>query len=187
MEALLEEISQTTESLFLDEFPSSVRSDLESSSELWLVGVSLLRTVRTYYSVIELRLAKGYSVKVLLVDPDSPAVEIAEARSYGRPDVGRTRQEIRTTLADLCQLRAQASDRLEIRTTEDPLTYGAYMVNPDSAMGVLYLEHYPYRTQGGSRPKLVLRARDGRWYEFFREENRKRWEHAKEWKCDRSS
>jgi len=173
-EALARKVMQSHD-VFLEEFPSRLKDDFEAGREVWLVGVTLSRTIKTYYSLIERKLEEGHTIKVLLVHPEGPAIEMAETRIYGRMDVERTSKEIRSVLQDLCDLRAIAPDKLHIRTIKNPLGYGAIAINPDSSLGTLYLEHYPYKVPGGSKPKIVLQAKDGRWYEFFREEIRTLW------------
>lgn len=183
-EESLQKFTQSIDTFFLEEFPTSFKNDFEVASELWLVGVTLSRTVKTYYSDLERKLSKGDTVKVLLVSPEGAAAEMAETRVYGRSDVERTRREIRGILQDLCDLRQIAPDKLQIRTIQNPLGYGAVAVNPMLASGVLYLEHYPFKTIGGSLPKFILRAKDGRWYDFFRDEIGSLWDNGIEWKCD---
>lgn len=183
LEELSRRLTQSSDTLFLDEFPARLKDDFEAGTEIWLVGVTLSRTIKTYYTAIERKLRKGHTIKVLLVHPEGPAVEMAETRIYGRMDLKRTCGDIRNTLQDLCDLRTIAPDHLQIRTIQNPLSYGVIAINPDSPLGVLYLEHYPYKVPGGSRPKIILQAKDGRWYEFFREEIHLLWENGMDWRC----
>lgn len=182
LEELSHRLTQSSD-IFLDEFPPGLKNDFEAGAEVWLVGVTLARTIKTYYTAIERKIRKGHTIRVLLVHPEGPAVEMAETRVYGRMDLNRTRGEIRNTLQDLCDLRAVAPDKLHIRTIENPLEYGAIAINPNSPSGILYIEHYPYKVPGGSRPKFVLQAKDGKWFEFFREEIRLLWENGIDWQC----
>lgn len=91
---------------------------------------------------------------------------------------------IRDSLVSLCGLQQIAPDKLEIRTINNPLTFGAVCMNPEAASGVLYLEHFPFRTVPGAMPRFVLRASDGRWYDFFKKEIQALWDAGVEWKCD---
>lgn len=54
-------------------------------------------------------------------------------------------------------------------------------LSPQPRAGELF--RYPYKVPGGSKPKIVLQAKDGRWYEFFREEIRILWENGTDWQC----
>jgi len=177
-------LTQTADTIFLDEYPSTFRTDLEIATEVWIVGVSLTTPIRTYYSVLESKLRKGHIIRVLLVAPDSAAVEMAEARAYGRTNVERARNEIRNSLQDLCDLKRIAPDRLQIHTIEHPLGFGMFGMNPDMPTGTLYLKYYSFKTAGGPRPKIVLRARDGRWYDLFRSELHNLWDSSEEWSCE---
>ncbi len=115
--------------------------------------------------------------------PDGPAVEMAEMRAYGRPNVERARNEIRNTLLDLCELGKDARREMQIRTVQHPLGHGVIAKDPGTALGVMYVQNYPFNTEGGSRPKLVLKASDGFWYEFYKQEMYNLWSLGVEWSC----
>jgi hypothetical protein len=186
VEEVLKKLSQTPDSVFLDEFPSSLRNDIESSTSLLLAGVTLGRTTKTYYSLFERKLQRGENIRILLVNPDGGAIEMADSRAYWSIDTERLRVEIRGRLADLCHLKKIAPERIEIRTIQYPLSYGATLVNPDSSPSILYIEHYPYKVERESIPKYILRSQDGYWYNFFKAEILKLWETATEWECKQS-
>jgi len=181
---LSQKLTQTTGSIFFKELAeSNFETDFESAADLWLVGVSLTTIIKIHYSLIEKKLRAGHSIKALLVHPDGPAVEMAEMRAYGRPNVERTRNEIRNALQDLCDLGQVAPGRLEIRTIQHPLGHGVIAKDPETASGIIYIQNYPFKTEGGSRPKFVLRAKDGFWYDFFKRELYNLWENGSEWSC----
>lgn len=68
-EDLVQKLSQTAESLFVEEFPPSLKSDFLSAKELWLVGIALTTPANVYYSVMEEKLRKGHSIKILVLHP----------------------------------------------------------------------------------------------------------------------
>ncbi len=182
---LLEKLTQTSDSIFLKDFAdSNLERDFEEAAELWLVGVSLTTTIRVHYSLIEKKLHAGHKIKALLVHPDSSAVEMSEARAYGKPNTERARNEIRNTLQDLCDLNQSVPGKLEIRTTQHLPGHGVIAKDPETASGVIYVENYPFKTEGGSRPKFVLCAKDGFWYDFFKKEFYNLWENGSEWGCE---
>jgi hypothetical protein len=53
MEELLNAKTESLDSFFTDEFPPSYKTDFENSDVMWLVGVSLHRTIKTNYTVLE--------------------------------------------------------------------------------------------------------------------------------------
>jgi hypothetical protein len=172
--------------LFQNIFPDSLHADLVASEELWFVGVSLTRTIKTYYADLENHLREGHLIKVLLVHPDGAAVEMAESRVYGRSNVARAKADIHAVLEDLCRLKIIATEKMLIRTIQNPLTFGAVAVNPESLHGALYLEHYSYQMTGGSVPKFVLREAYDEWYGFFRDEMRNLWAHGADWEGEQA-
>lgn len=182
---LSQKLTQTSDTIFFKDLAeSNFEADFESATDLWLVGVSLTTIVRVHYSLIEKKLRAGYTIKALLVHPDGPAVEMAEIRAYGRPGVDRARNEIRNTLQDLCDLSQVAPGRLEIRTIQHPLGHGVIAKDPETASGIIYIQNYPFKTEGGARPKFVLRAKDGYWYDFYKKELHNLWETGSEWRCE---
>ena len=109
---------------------------------------------------------------------------MAVARNYARREVEPKSSEIRFNLQLLCDLGKISPDKLEVRTIQYPLAYGVTAVNPDTASGALYLEHYCFRTASDSLPRFVLRAEDGQWYDFFKKEIRALWDAGVGWPCD---
>ncbi len=180
---LSQKLSDRNDSFFLEEFPPSIRTDIQNAKELWIVGVSQTTQVRTYFSEIRNVVQSGGIVKVLLVDPSGIAAEMASVRVFGRANLERTRNEIQASLEDFCELRATASKRVEIRIINHPLGQGVIAINPSTASGVLYIGNYPFKTQGGSKPKFLLRTMDGRWYDFYKSELINMWDNGSPWKC----
>ena len=135
MDELLAQREQSLDDFFLEEFPPSYKTDLEAAEELWLVGVSLHRTVTANYALFERKLQQGHRLRVLLVHPDGAGLEMAVARGYTRRDVEKKRQEIRYVLDLLCDLRQGAPGRVEVRTIQHPLAYGSAGRQPRQRRG----------------------------------------------------
>jgi len=182
---LSQKLTQTSDTIFFKELTeSNFEADFESATDLWLVGVSLTTIIRVHYSTIERKLRAGHTIKALLVHPNGPAVEMAEIRAYGRPNIERAHNEIRSALQDLCDLSQAAPGKMEIRTIQHPLGHGVIAKDPETASGIIYIQNYPFKTEGGSRPKFVLCAKDGFWYDFFKKELHNLWESGSEWRCE---
>lgn len=183
LETIIQNMNQPAGRLLLESYPTDLESDVEKARELWIVGVSLYATTMKYYSSLENKLKKGCSIKILLVNPDGPSVQMAATRKYGPINVEDERIRIRTSLQRLCELRKRAEGRLEIRTLDSPLTFGAFAIDPEASGGVLYVEHYGFKTRRESVRKLVLHRKDEGWYSSIRAEIYELWEPATEWKC----
>lgn len=184
MKELTSQLNRSTNNFFLTDLPESFEKDFEEAKDIWLVGVSLTTIIRLHYSIMEKKLIKGHNIKALLVHPDGPSIEMSEMRAYGKPNIERARQEIRHSLQDLCDLKLSTSGKIEVRTIQNPLGHGTIAINPESTSGVIYIQNYPYKTEGGSRPKFVIRSSDGQWYDFFKKELDNLWNNATEWKCE---
>jgi hypothetical protein len=175
----VEQLTAAQGQLFWEKHGDDLEKDLEQAKEVWLVGVTLSRTIKTNYALFERKLARGDTIRVLLVDPKGDGTEMAAGREYGgRFDAKRLRDLIRGSLDDLERLKQKAPDKLHVRVIDNPLTFGGVAVNPNDAAGVLYLEHYSYKMPGGSVPKFALRTTDGQWYGFFRDEMQALWENG---------
>jgi len=168
----------------LEDFPSNLKSDFENAEEVWLVGVSLVHTIQHDYHVINEKLRKGHSVKVLVVDPKIDAfIEPAVRRSEKGTTIESKRDEIRKTLQMLCELRQQTSDKLQIRTIQYPLGYGAHVLHPGKSSGALYIKLYPYKLRA-AKPILVLHESEGGWYDYYLKEIRALWDDGIDWNCE---
>lgn len=184
-EGLVKQITKGSTALFQENVAATFASDLQSASEIWFVGVSLSRTVKSHYSLLENLLRKGATIRVLLVDPESSdTVSLIAKREYGeRFSDERIRSLIRGTMEDLCSLKKIAPDKLTIRVIQYPLGFGAVATNPMSSTGALYLEHYSYKMAGGSLPKFTIKPQDGQWYDFYRTEVEMLWKDGVDWQC----
>jgi len=180
LEAILQRMTGT-EGLLVINFPDDMHSNLEKSRELLVLGVSLMHTLRLSYALFEEKLRRGDIIKTLLVNPDSPACEVAAMRSYQPTDVETQRAYIRASLGALCDLQEKTSGRLEIRVLDNPLAYGGLIVDPNTSRGIMYLWYYRFKTRVVNRPKLVLRPTDGYWYESYKEEVTSLWNNAVPW------
>jgi hypothetical protein len=134
--------------------------------------------------MLEQKLRQGCRVRVLLVHPQGPGLEMAVERGYTRRDVAMKRQEIVSVLNLLEDLDVSAPGQLEVRTIQHPLSYGATAINPDNSDGALYLEHYCFRVTTESLPRYMLRTGDGRWYDFFKTELQTLWQAGQEWEAE---
>lgn len=172
----------SVESIFFEEYPENYRIDFENAKEIWLVGVTLTSTIRNNYSLIESKLRKKHFIRVLLVNPEGEALKMADMRDFARPNIERTKNEVFSSLQFLADLKQIAPDRLQIKTIHHPLGFGATAINPeDISRGTIYIQHYAFKTPGGSVPKFVVQVQDGKWYQHFKAEMENLWHSGNEW------
>ena len=181
---LKETFARSASDFFIEEFPTDIKGNFDNATEIWLVGVSLHRTINFNYERIEKKLRQGHKFKVMLVHPEGTGIEMAVSRNYARKEVATKSAIIRNVLQMLCDLQKITPNQLEIRTIQNPLSYGVIATNPNTASGVLYLEHYTFGISTESLPRYIIRASDGKWFDFFKEEILAMWNYGAVWQCD---
>lgn len=172
------------EERFVEDFPADWAERLENSSELWIFGINLGRTITSYFSLFERKLKRGDTIRVLVVDPNGTAMKVSAERRAQSTYVVENLALIRNSLKGFCELRGMAPDRMEIRTIDYPLSFGIFAADPDTARSTLYLSYYPFKTPTPAIPKIVLRPKDGYWHDHFKMEMRNLWESATPWDCE---
>ena len=180
---MLDQSEKSTQDLFLEEFPETLKEHLSSASELWLIGMNLGRTITNNYSLLLKKLRQGSKVKILIIEPNSAASSIAASRTYRPLTEDGHNHLITSTLSSLCELKQVAPYYLEVRTLNYLFPFGCFAVNLKSSQGVIYLEHYPFKSKRGDIPKLLLYPNDKSWYELYENQIVTLWEAATEWPC----
>lgn len=183
LEVIQDRLSRTADEVLVRTLPADLEANLEKGSEVWFVGASLNRTSKNYYALIEGKLQRGQSVRVVVRDPEGETCDLIVRHAYRALSVGGVRDEIRLALSRFCSLQAMAPGRLEIRVIDHHLSFGMFAVDPDKPNGTVYVEHYPYKISQESLPKLVLCPEDGYWYDFYRAQLEAVWANATPWQC----
>ena len=180
LESILQE--KSAESLFLMEYPPILLDDIRAAKELYIMGVNLTRTVTNLYPDLEAKLTKGDKVKILLVNPGGVANKLLASRLYYPTDEQGQSKRILATLSSLAYLVRIKPKQLEVRTLDYPIAFGVFATNLNSSDGAIYMEQYGFKAKRDDIPKLVLRPKDGRWFEQYREQVLALWENATPWK-----
>lgn len=183
IETVLEKLTNRSERL-LTAFPGDqLRSEILSSKELMLLGADLNLTLMRNYPQLTDKLQKGDSIKVLLVNPESPACEMTSVLHYEPMPPDDKRRVIHRSLSICRELKHRTDGELEVRLLDHLPTFGAFALDLKSPDGVLYLWHYTFKTRDAMRPKMILRPTDGYWYQFFCEEISTIWDNATIWQA----
>jgi hypothetical protein len=162
-------------------FPDRFKDEFDNCTDVWMTGVSLDELMD--FANIEDKLKKGHTIKVLLINPMDYSLEIAVSRSYGPADVERRRNETLNVLKDLCTLKQDHKQQIEIHTIKYPLSHKIIALNPASSEGVLYIHHYAYKPNTNKLPHFKLSCRDGIYYKFFNKELETLWGSSQNWEC----
>ncbi|MFI0446330.1 hypothetical protein [Actinomadura sp. 6N118] len=164
---------------FTDGFGEELDLRLAASRQLFVTGVARNNLVHSRYGVLERLLREGCQIRILLIDPDSPAVAVAADRYYAERSAASLSERIRHTLRLLERLNRTAGG-LTVRLTEHPLAIGIVAADwavPDAATPpALFLEYYTYQASG--EPKFTLQPEDP-WFAHFLNEATVLWDAAR--------
>jgi hypothetical protein len=173
-------------SIFLDRTPADVISSMKAATDLLLIGVSLDRTLRNAYTPLETFLNRRGRLRVLVIDPklDWP-IKVADRRAYHEHGIEQRRAHIEASIKSFCQLRERTGGNVEIRVTEDPLTFGATMIDGSELTNEtrIVIQHYSYKKRDATEPNpvFVVRPSDRVWFADFREEVENLWHDGTLW------
>ena len=166
------------EATFAPVLPVDFEDRLRRCTELWIIGIHQHEFFTAYHSqIVELAKNPTSRIRVLLVNPDSPASEMAAMRfpSPVMPVEGEI-QNIRGSIRTLEQIRYEARCDFQVRTIDFLLPYGAFLIDShrlDRAR--MYIEMYTFRILGGPvKPKIALLPTSA-WYDFYHNEIQEFW------------
>ena len=168
--------------VLLDHFPASREEDMIGAKELWLIGLTLNKTINSYYSRLYDKLNQGDRIRVLLVNPQSPYSALVAQRKFSRDTPGEIKNYQELTLTKLCSLKKYFPKNIEIRTADYPPFFGALASDIKSIEGVIYIEQYSYQMDD-DLPKLIFQQNDTRWFQFYSQQILKMWNDGDEWNC----
>ena len=182
IETINSKLSQDKHNVLLREFPPDMKEKFISSSEVWVVGVTLSRYMRDWYPYFEQKLrGEGCKINVLLRDPDGETVHLVAKHSYEEISSDQIRSTIRTTLGRLHNLKSISPNCLSIKTLDHPISMGIFAFDPGKPNGVIYVEYNPYKGEEGSIPKLALSIKDENWYYSYQKLLYSVWNSGEDW------
>ena len=177
VEDISSKISPSLDSLFVSDFPPTLKEDIEHSNEIWITGASLSDLVSENYSLFERKLKGGhFSIRALVMNPNNHDIlMLSEMRAYANPSLQRAKAKLEAFINDMWGLKRVNSNSVYIRIVDFPITHRLIAINPNSSAGKIYISNYPFRTPGGSVPKFVIQAKNQQWFEHYKLENNNLW------------
>jgi hypothetical protein len=163
--------------LFRPTYPDDFTQRRSTASTFLFIGESMTRMVQAGRADIRRLLLDGGEIRIMLLDPTNKAVVQAADRSREQ----RLRSRIRSTLEELESLHAVVPGNIEIRVSPFVPRVGIYAFDLGRPTGVIFVQHYEYKSLYDSAPVFRLEARDGFWYEHFAAEAGRMWENGLPW------
>jgi hypothetical protein len=154
--------------------------DLSQAADIRILGVTLSRTIRTNFEILQRRLRAGATIQIVLIEPDADVIGEAARRNSlpNAPEIFEHR--LQPTFDMLRRLEtAGGNGSLEVRLLDFVPAFGLIAVDADGPDGRLYVDVYSHRP-GVSEPTIPLSAaRDQPWYHHFVEEFDQVWENGR--------
>lgn len=165
---------------------------IQNADNIDMCGVTLTSTINRQLSNMRERLRVGAKIRILIVDPNSKALDMSGDRSdtgeasYYRHRLESTFQDIGYLLKTWRREQKQGiippnEGSVSVRLIPFAPSFSilAFDVNrPDSKVLV---EIYPHKSPDRSPQFTLDRQRDGDWYRFFVEQFENMWKDAKPW------
>ena len=174
-----EQVARTRRPVFSESFGPEFAAAVAGANDLFVTGMARNAFDMTHYSLLERKLRAGASMRFLLVDPESPAIDVAAERYYVERSGTRARERVQHTLRLLAELRTSTQGALSVRLTSHPLTMGIVVTDgqPDGEVPSVFAEYYVY--QAPEEPKFALQPGAPLGYDLFVKEAEALWESAK--------
>lgn len=172
--------------------PLSIDHEVQNADHIDMCGVTLTSTINRQVSNLRERLQAGADIRILVVDPDSRALDMSGARSdtgeasYYRHRLESTFQDIEYLLKSWKREQKQpnvsskaGSFSVRLIPFAPSFSILAFDVNrPDSRV---FVEIYPHKSPDRSPQFILDRQRDGDWHRFFVDQFEKMWKDARPW------
>jgi hypothetical protein len=154
----------------------------QSATEIVIVGVSAITATTPHLDFFEQKMKDGCKLRFLLLDHESQASHLFNLISKV-PDVQADIEQTLKSLELLIRMEQTCEGKCEVRLSQVFLAFGLAAFDPDKDTGLMNVEMYAYRRTLGERPHFILtRARDSKWFDFYRGQYEQLWADSKPWK-----
>lgn len=168
-------------------------SYIQRANQVDMCGVTLKNTLGKEYGTLRGRIQAGATIRVLLIDPESGAVEMSAQRSMNPQDLDYYRIHLDSSMRELAYLykseqenknfqKRGASGKISIRLLPYAPSFGLISIDAGQKDGIIFGEIYPHRLGFEHQPTFDLTPeRDQDWYDYFVKQFEQMWESAKPW------
>lgn len=166
-----------------------LRDYIKASQEICVQGISLYRYIPHYRTEFARALQKGVNLRVILVHPNSAAVEMSAFRSSSQASAQLQRDDILRTLETLRSLKNHiANARVEVRLLDYMPGFGitVYKHHTDEGLSVCEVHLYPFKTSASYAaaigPHPIFHKH---WFAYFSDQFERMWNAAEVWNGDK--
>ncbi|MEM4724813.1 MAG: hypothetical protein QXP01_07355 [Candidatus Hadarchaeum sp.] len=151
-------------------------------------GITLSRTSDSLWGTFKQKIAEGARIRVLVIDPDHPVLDVAANLFQKHQDPSRLRREIEHALDNFASLMTDSirSEAFQVRLLPCIPPYGIWLIDVDTPQAEIWVEVYPFRSE--QQPAFhLLPHRDGEWFAFFQRQFEIMWSASREWHPKRNN
>lgn len=165
---------------------------IQEADGIDLCGVSLTSTVNRQFTLLRDGLAEGKPVRILIVDPRTTAVEMANSRSESQ-DMEYYKKRLDASLSDIGYLWEKWEENItegragifQVRLMPYAPSFGLLIFHKGRSKGQMNVEVYPHHGGYGAPPIFSLNeSEDPLWYQYFQNQFEDMWSKAVEWSPD---
>ena len=176
--------------------PPKIESHIKAAKNIDLGGVSLTSTINKQLSNLRERIEEGANVRLLVINPNSLALQMLALRSEDTDDIEYYRKRIDATFKDIEYLFRNWRDyqpddknlkkgNFEVRLLSYAPSFGIAKFEFSGSSKVMFVELYPHHVGYGAPPHFTLTPQlDGEWFEYFAGQYEAMWKKATVWQPD---
>ena len=152
--------------------------------EIFIGGSSLLSISTASRELIKERVLSGVKIRLLLMDPDSPVVELITKQGGGKHTF---LNEIKTSLLLLQKLHDEIQQdslpenkgRLLVHSYDNIPSHSFISIDPELSSGLIVADIGPYLGRSTPRPSMLVINKKKGMFDYWKEMNEIMWESSK--------
>jgi hypothetical protein len=167
--------------------PPNIRSYLERATQIDLCGVTLTSTLNKEYGTIRDRLQAGARIRIMLIDPESNALDMTAQRSMNPDDLDYYRIRLESSLRELAYIfkfvdTTKSIGVISVRLLSYAPSFGIVSLDSKEKDGVTLIDIYPHKFGYEVPPTFdLIPERDQDWHAYFVKQFEIMWDAAKPW------
>ena len=169
-----------------------IRPYLQKALQIDMCGVTLTSTLNKEYGTLTERLQAGAKIRIMIIDPDSLAIEMTAQRTANPKDLEYHRTRLDSSLRELAYIYKRMSDMkpskgaklgsLSVKLIPYAPSFGILSMDAKQKEGISFIEIYPHKF-GYMAPVMfgLTPERDQDWYDYFTKQFEVMWDSARSW------
>lgn len=158
---------------------------IQNAKKIYFCGVNLTNTIDENLASIQGALDQGREVRILIIDPESTALEVAGRRTNtGLPNYYVTKLETTFQLLQLIYSNSsKANNKLHVGLLPYPPSFGilGFDLDAKSETSKIIIEIYLHKIKDKAPRFELTPTKDALWYSYFSEQFNKMWSDARTW------